>query len=119
VSDSLSDTDTPVLDLIATMTAASIEASSLDAQSLMIARIAALVAVDAPPASYLTNLGVAADLDIDADTVRGILTAIMPIVGTTRVAAATGNIARALGLALEVAELEAEAEDDDEDDDED
>jgi hypothetical protein len=114
VSDST--TDTPVLDLIASMTAASIEASSLDARSLMLVRIAALVAVDAPPASYLTNLGVASDLDIDADQVRGILTAIMPIVGTTRVTAATGNIVRALGIALEVAELEAEAEDEDEDD---
>jgi hypothetical protein len=98
------------------MTAASIEASSLDARSLMIARIAALVAVDAPPVSYLTNLGVAADLDIDAEQVRGILTAIMPIVGTSRVASATGKIVRALGFAIEVAALEAEAEEEDDGD---
>jgi hypothetical protein len=31
-------------------------------------------------------------------------------VGTARVASATGNIARALGLAIEVAELEEDAE---------
>ena len=49
--------ETPILDLIATMTEASVEASSLDPQSLMVARIAALIAVDAPPASYVLNLG--------------------------------------------------------------
>jgi alkylhydroperoxidase/carboxymuconolactone decarboxylase family protein YurZ len=103
--------DTPVLDLLGTMTEASVRASSLDAQTLMLVRIAALVAVDAPPVSYLMNLGAAGDLDIDADQVRGVLTAVAPIVGTARVASATGKIVRALALGLEVAELEAEAGD--------
>ena len=48
-------TQTPVLDLLASMTADSIEASSLDAETLMLVRIAALVAVDAPPISYALN----------------------------------------------------------------
>src|SRR6476469_11059546 len=94
-------TDTPVLDLLATMTAESMEASSLDAEALMLVRIAALVAVDAPPASYLLNLGAASDVGIDVDEVRGILTGIAPIVGSARVVAATGNIVKALGFALE------------------
>ena len=51
-------TDTPVLDLLATMTEASIQTSHLEADELMLVRLAALVAVDAPPASYLLNLGV-------------------------------------------------------------
>ena len=42
-------TETPVLDLLASMTAESIEAADLDAETLMLVRIAALVAVDAPP----------------------------------------------------------------------
>ena len=67
-------------------------------------RIAALVAVDAPPASYLLNLGAASDVGIDVDEVRGILTGIAPIVGSARVVAATGNIVKALGFALEVAD---------------
>ena len=54
---SASTDETAVLDLLATMTAESIEASSLDPHSLMLVRIAALAAVDAPPASYLLNLG--------------------------------------------------------------
>ena len=100
--------ETPVLDLLGRMTEASVEASSLDAQTLMLVRIAALVAVDAPSVSYLMNLGAASDLNIDPDQVRGVLAAVAPIVGTARVAAATGKIVEALALALEVAELEEE-----------
>jgi 4-carboxymuconolactone decarboxylase len=99
--------DTPVLDLLASMTASSLEASSLDPKTLMLVRIAALAAVDAPPASYLLNLGAAAEIDVDLDQVRGVLAAVAPIVGTARVTSATGNIVRALGLALESAELES------------
>jgi alkylhydroperoxidase/carboxymuconolactone decarboxylase family protein YurZ len=99
-------TETLVLDLLAKMTADSIEASSLDAETLMLARIAALVAVDAPPVSYMLNLTAAGEVGVDAEQVRGVLTAIAPIVGTPRVTAAAGNIARALGIAIELAELE-------------
>jgi len=102
-------TETPVLDLLASMTLDSMEASSLDAETLMLVRIAALVAVDAPPVSYAMNLEAARDLDIDAEQVQGVLAAVAPIVGTARVASATGNIVQVLELELEVAELEAEA----------
>ena len=40
--------ETPILDLLARMTADSLEASSLDDRTTMLVRIAALVAVDAP-----------------------------------------------------------------------
>jgi 4-carboxymuconolactone decarboxylase len=100
--------DTPVLDLIAKMTADSIEVSALDPEKLMLVRIAALVAMDAPPMSYLLNLGAADELDIDAEEIRGVLAAVAPIVGTPRVVAATGNIVRALGIAIDLAELESE-----------
>ena len=71
----MADTDTPVLDLLGKMTADSIEASSLDAEALVLARLAALVAVDAPPASYMLNLGAASEIGIDVDKVRGVLAA--------------------------------------------
>lgn len=103
-------TETPVLDLLASMTADSLEASSLDAETLMLVRIAALAAVDAPPISYAFNLEAASGLEIDAEQVRGVLAAIAPIVGTARVASATGKIVRALAIEMEVAELEAEDE---------
>jgi len=101
-------TETPVLDLLARMTAESIEASSLDAQTLMLVRVAALVAVDAPPVSYLMNLGAAGEIGVGEEDVRGVLAAVAPIVGTARVASATSKIVRATGLAIELAELEAE-----------
>ena len=102
-------TETPVLDLLAGMTAGSVEASSLDAETFLLVRIAALVAVNAPPVSYVLNLGAASELDVDADQVAGVLAAVAPIVGTARVASAMGHIVKALELELEIAELEADS----------
>jgi 4-carboxymuconolactone decarboxylase len=104
--------ETPVLDLMETMTLASLEATTLDAETAMLVRIAALVAVDAPPASYLMNLGVAGEIGIGEDEVRAVLAAIAPIVGTTKIVSATGNILRALGFALEMAVAELEDSED-------
>jgi 4-carboxymuconolactone decarboxylase len=95
-----SSSTTPVLDLLTSMTMDSISASSLEPQALMIARIAALAAVDAPTISYATNLETAVAVGIDVERVQGILTAIAPIVGTARVASATGRIAEALAIEL-------------------
>jgi hypothetical protein len=95
------------------MTAVSLELSDLEAREHMIARLAALVATDAPAASYLLNAGVAADVGITADDVEDVLVAIAPIVGTSRVVTAAGNITRALGFAIAAvaAELEAQLDD--------
>jgi alkylhydroperoxidase/carboxymuconolactone decarboxylase family protein YurZ len=101
---------TPVLDLLASMTADSVAASSLDPATLILVRVAALVAVDAPPVSYLLNLAAASEVGLDAEQVRGVLAAIAPIVGTPRVASATGKIVDALDVAIEIAELEEESE---------
>ena len=101
-----STSETPVLDLLASMTAESLEASSLDTETLALVRIAALVAVDAPAVSYLLNLAAATEAGIDAEDVRGVLAAVAPIVGTARVASATGKIAQALEVAIEIAEEE-------------
>jgi len=68
-----------------------------------------IVALDAPPASYLLNLEAASEIGIEAEEVRGILLALAPIVGTPRVVTAVGNIFRALGIALELEELSVEA----------
>jgi Carboxymuconolactone decarboxylase family len=99
-------TQTPVLDTMAVMTAASLESCELTPRELMIARIAALVAVGAPPASYLLNAGAAVDVGISVDDVEGILIAAAPIVGTPRIVTAAGNIARALGFAIAAIEAE-------------
>ena len=103
-------TETPVLDLLKSMTAESAAVSSLDLETLVLVRIAALAAVDAPPVSYLLNLAAASEVGVDAEQVRGVLAAIAPIVGTARVASATGKIVDALDVAIEVADLEAQSE---------
>jgi len=103
--------ETPVLDLITSINAAAIEASSLDIETQIIARIAALVAVDAPPASYMMHLGAAGETGVTEEQVQGVLCAIAPLVGTARIVSAAGKMVRALGLALELAELESEAPD--------
>ena len=102
--------ETPVLDLLARMTADSIATSGLDAETLLLVRIAALAAVDAPPVSYLLNLAAASEVGIDPERVRGVLAAIAPIVGTARVASATGKIVEALAVEIEIAELEEESD---------
>ena len=99
-----STSETPVLDLLGSMTADSLEASSLDTETLALVRIAALVAVDAPPVSYALNLEAAGAAGIDPEQVRGVLAAIAPIVGTARIASATGNIVKALAIEIEMAD---------------
>jgi alkylhydroperoxidase/carboxymuconolactone decarboxylase family protein YurZ len=98
--------ETPVLDLLASMTADSVTASILDPETLLLVRLAALVAVDAPSVSYLLNLGAAGEVGVDAEQVRGVLAAIAPIVGTARVASSTGKIVDALDVAIEIAALD-------------
>jgi hypothetical protein len=98
--------DSPILDLLGAMNEAGIEASSLDAQSLMLVRLAALVAVDAPPVSYMLNLEMAGAANVDASQVEGLLAAIAPIVGSARIASAAGKMVRALGLELNLAQLD-------------
>lgn len=114
MSDASTD-DAPVLDLLARMTADSLDASTLDPDTVMLVRLAALVAVGAPPVSYALNIDVGAELGLDADDIRGVLTAIAPIVGTARIAAATGNIVRALAAEIELADLEIALLDDEDD----
>ncbi|MGH2395131.1 MAG: carboxymuconolactone decarboxylase family protein [Candidatus Limnocylindria bacterium] len=102
--------EAPVQDLLATMTAASVEQSELDPRSLMLVRLAALVAVDAPPVSYLMNLAVASDVGVVAEDVEQVLIGVAPVVGTARVVSASLKIARALGFAIAEAEAELEEE---------
>jgi alkylhydroperoxidase/carboxymuconolactone decarboxylase family protein YurZ len=97
-------TDTPVLDLLTEMTADSIRATGLDEQTLMLVRFAALVAVDAPPASYLMNMAAGREVGLTAEDAQDVLTAVAPIVGTSRIVSATGKMARALGLAIAMTE---------------
>jgi len=106
----MTETENPVAETLATMTLVSLENSGLSARELMLARIAALVAVDAPAASYVMNAGAAMDAGVTLEDVQGLLVAVAPIVGTTRVLSASVNLATGIGFAIALIEEELEAE---------
>lgn len=100
--------ETPVLDTLAAMTLDSIERCGLPPDTLILTRIAALVAVDAPPVSYLAHLEPAAENHVTPAQVQDVLVAIAPVVGTARVMSAATHISEALGFAIAVTDAEAE-----------
>jgi len=104
--------ETPLLDTLADMTAASLERAGLVDRELMLVRVAALAAVGAPPASYLLNLGAASEVGLTLEDVQGVLVAVAPITGGPKVVAASGAISKALGFAMDVLEDEAGADTD-------
>jgi 4-carboxymuconolactone decarboxylase len=74
--------------------------SSLDRKTFALVKIAALVALDAPPASYLWQVQAALDAGAAPREILGVLTAVAPQTGMTRVVAAAPEIMIALGLEL-------------------
>lgn len=89
----------PVLETVFQMHLDTLANCSLDPRSYHLARLAALIAVDAPPASYMVNLSMAADDGVTVEDAQGVAVAIAPIVGAPRITAAAGHMLRALGLA--------------------
>jgi len=108
--------DAPVLEALADITAVSVARSELDPQSLLLVRLAALIAVDAPESSYLLHVGPAAQVGVTVELVQDVLVAVAPIVGTARTLSAAGKIVAALDLAIELAiDAAIEAAEDDPD----
>jgi len=103
--------DGPVLDTLADMTTASIEHNSLTPREYMIARLAAMIAVDAPPISYFASASAVQESGMTTEDIQGVMIAVAPVTGAPRVMSAGGHILRALGIAVAVAESEMAAED--------
>ena len=95
---SVANGEAPVLEQLVAMNLDSMVLSGLDELSYSLVRLAALVAMDAAPVSYLINLELAAESGMTIEQARGTLVAIAPLVGSARVASAAGNILRAYGL---------------------
>jgi 4-carboxymuconolactone decarboxylase len=74
--------------------------TSLDARTFSLVKIAALIALDAPPASYLWQVANALDAGATPQDLLGVLRAIWPQVGGPRVMAAAPELMLALGLEL-------------------
>jgi alkylhydroperoxidase/carboxymuconolactone decarboxylase family protein YurZ len=103
--------DAPVLDTLTDMTAASVTRSSLTPRDFMLARLAALIAVDGPPISYLANAPALEESGLTAEDIQGVMIAVAPVVGAPRVMSAGGHILRALGIEIAIAQAEAEMAD--------
>jgi len=74
--------------------------TGLDGRTYSLAKIAALIALDAPPASYLWQVANAVAAGCTAQDILGVLIAVAPQVGGPRTVAAAPEIMIALGLTL-------------------
>jgi 4-carboxymuconolactone decarboxylase len=77
-----------------------LERSALDARTFALVKIAALIALDAPPASYAWQVSNALGDGASPEDILAVLRAVAPQVGGPRVVAAAPEIMVALGLAL-------------------
>jgi alkylhydroperoxidase/carboxymuconolactone decarboxylase family protein YurZ len=77
-----------------------VEAAGLDARTVALAKIAALIAIGAPPASYAWQVANAVDDGATPEHILGVLCAVAPHVGGAKVVAAAPEIMVALGLPL-------------------
>ena len=103
--------DAPVMEALIEINATSLARTELDARSLMLVRLAALAAVDAPASSYLLHIGPAVKVGLTVEDAEDVLVAVAPIVGTPRTASAAAKMLEALGLAIELAEDAESAQD--------
>jgi alkylhydroperoxidase/carboxymuconolactone decarboxylase family protein YurZ len=100
--------EAPVLEALTDINAVSLSRVELDPATLLLVRIAALAAVNAPPASYLLHVGPAVEAGVKLDDVQDVLVAIAPIVGAPRVLRAAGAITKALGVAIAMTDAAAD-----------
>jgi 4-carboxymuconolactone decarboxylase len=75
-----------------------LEASGLDPRTYSLVKIAALIALDAPSASYIGQVEFAREAGVDADEILRVLVAVAPQVGLPRAIAAAPELMLALGL---------------------
>ncbi|WP_329239004.1 carboxymuconolactone decarboxylase family protein [Streptomyces canus] len=96
----LAEAKAPVFETLVQMTLDTFERSGLDQETYLLARIAALVAMDASAPSYLLNIGTAAETGVPLEKIQGTLVAIAPVVGSARIVSAARAIGEAFGLEL-------------------
>ncbi|MGB0093811.1 MAG: carboxymuconolactone decarboxylase family protein [Solirubrobacteraceae bacterium] len=77
------------------------EGSGLDPRTFALVKIATLIALDAPPASYAWQITNAHEDGVTPEDILGVLRAVAPQVGGPRVVAAAPEIMLSLGLALD------------------
>jgi alkylhydroperoxidase/carboxymuconolactone decarboxylase family protein YurZ len=77
------------------------EGSGLDPRTFALVKLATLIALDAPPASYAWQIANALEEGVVAEDFIGVLRAVAPQVGGPRIIAAAPEIMLAMGLAID------------------
>ena len=74
-----------------------VESSGLDARTHALVRLASLVSVGAPAASFAFQVSLAREAGVSDDDIAGVLVAVGPVAGFPKVVAAAPEVMRALG----------------------
>ena len=77
-----------------------LEDSGLDPRTYGLVTMAALIALDAPPASFVAQVAFALEAGATPEELLGVLVAVSPQVGMPKVVAAAPELMLALGLAV-------------------
>jgi alkylhydroperoxidase/carboxymuconolactone decarboxylase family protein YurZ len=96
----ISDGDMELLEAAVGLREAHLDRTGLDPTTFALVKIAALIAVGGPPASYAWQIANARDEGVTPEQILGVLRAVAPQVGGPRVIAAAPEIMLALGLPL-------------------
>lgn len=78
-----------------------LEVSGLDPRTYSLVKIATLIALDAPPASYIGQVAFALEAGVAPDEIVNLLVTVAPQVGIPKTIAAAPKLMVALGLELE------------------
>jgi 4-carboxymuconolactone decarboxylase len=96
----LSSGDADLLESAMGLRESHLEATGLDPRTFALVKVAALIALDAPPASYAWQVANALEDGASPADILGVLRAIAPQVGGPKVVAAAPELMVALGLSL-------------------
>lgn len=93
--------DSGIIESALAMQLNNIEQSGLDPKTHAMVRIAALISVDAAPAPFMWQIGVALESGVTPDEILGIMVALAPTIGMAKIVATAPEIALALGVELD------------------
>ncbi len=95
--------DEAALETVLGATLGCVEPQSLDPKAHALVRLAALIALEAPPASYQWCIATAQAAGATDDELIGVLVALAPVVGLARVSSAAPELALAAGYDIDAA----------------
>lgn len=103
----LTASDRETIESVLTIQLENVEKSGLDPKTYSLVRLAALIAMDASPASFAWNIAIAMKAGVTTDEIMGVLVALAPTVGLARIVSTAPEIAYALGIEIEPEERAA------------